>query len=119
MGRVMREVLVCDVCGSEEDVAAVSVTLDGAEQTSELCAEHRRQLQEAVSGIMAGSAPSRPTRRARKTADRAATAGTPPAEEGVAPQRGRMPRATCPHCNLEMSVQNLGRHIAAKHPGTV
>jgi transcription elongation factor Elf1 len=118
MSREMREVLVCDVCGGEREVAAVAVTLDGAEQTVDLCSEHQLALQEAVASIMPGFpstpapgpaqppavAPSKAARRAtRKRAER---------------QRTSKRKETCPHCGLEMSVQNLGRHIAAKHPGS-
>jgi transcription elongation factor Elf1 len=119
MARQMREVLVCDVCGSEREVTVVAVTMDGAEQTVELCAEHRLALQEAVASILPGF-PSLPP------------APGPEQQPGAAPRkaatRTRRKRAerqqtskrkeTCPHCGLEMSVQNLGRHIAAKHPGS-
>lgn len=125
MARVMREVLVCDACGGEDDVAAVTVTLDGADQSAELCAEHRQKLQEAVAGILSGVAPSRPGRRPPKTAARGAQVQTRTTHELAArataakvggARRGRMPRTTCPHCGREMGVQNLSRHITAKHP---
>jgi hypothetical protein len=124
MARVMREVAVCDVCGSEQDVVAVTVAVDGAQQNPELCAVHRTQLREALAGVLgaAGATAGRPpTRRGRKAA-----AGRAPAGKRAAPKaatrkvtasgRTRMPRTTCPHCGLEMGMQNLSRHIAAKHP---
>jgi hypothetical protein len=124
MARVMREVAVCVVCGSEQDVVAVTVAVDGAQQNPELCAVHRTQLREALAGVLGspGATAGRPpTRRGRKAA-----AGRAPAGKRAAPKaatrkvtaagRSRMPRTTCPHCGLEMGVQNLSRHIAAKHP---
>jgi hypothetical protein len=116
MARVTREVVVCDVCGSEADVATVTVAIDGAEQSAELCAAHRQHLRDAVAGVLrtltaegqpAAEQPA-PARRGRKTA-----AGRTP----TAPTGRRMPTTTCPHCGRELGVQNLGRHIAAKHPG--
>jgi len=126
MARVMREVLVCDVCGGEEGVVAVTVALDGAEQSAELCAEHRRQLQEAVAGILGEGAGSRPRRRPRRAAVGDARDGTRTTRKRAAAataakgasRRSQMPRTTCPHCGLEMGVQNLSRHITAKHPET-
>jgi transcription elongation factor Elf1 len=128
VARVTREVVVCDVCGSEADVAPVTVAIDGAAQNAELCGAHRQQLQEAVAAVLRASAepeapaePPVPARRGRKRvaspapaapATRTATARTP-----TAPTGRRMPTATCPHCGRELGVQNLGRHIAAKHPG--
>jgi ribosome-binding protein aMBF1 (putative translation factor) len=129
MARVTREVVVCDVCGSEADVATVTVAIDGAEQSAELCAAHRQHLQEAVAGVLrtltaaeqpAAEQPA-PARRGPKTA-----AGRTPAARRAArtsagrtptaPTGRRMPTTTCPHCGRELGVQNLGRHIAAKHP---
>jgi hypothetical protein len=101
MAREIREVLVCDVCGSDKDVAAVTLTVDGGKQNGELCAEHRRALDEAVAGILGGARPKATKRVAAKRTQ----------------QRGSTARpVTCPHCGVEMSVQNLSRHIAAKHP---
>jgi ribosome-binding protein aMBF1 (putative translation factor) len=136
MARVTREVVVCDVCGSEADVATVTVAVDGAEQSAELCAVHRQHLQEAVAGVLrtltaaeqpaaeqpAAEQPA-PARRGRKTAAgrtpaaRPAAARTSTTRTRTAPPGRRMPTTTCPHCGLELGVQNLGRHIAAKHPG--
>jgi hypothetical protein len=112
--------VVCDVCGTEADVATVTVAIDGAQQSAELCAAHRQHLREAVAGVLqtltaAGQpAPGQPAaeqpapvRRGRKTA-----AGRTP----TAPTGRRMPTTTCPHCGRDLGVQNLGRHIAAKHP---
>jgi transcription elongation factor Elf1 len=118
MAKEMREVLVCDVCGSEQDVAVVAITLDGAEQSGELCAEHRQALQQAVADILPASTTSRPARAAQpatavgRAAKRAARAARKRVERQGTPKR----QVTCPHCGLEMSVQNLSRHIAAKHP---
>jgi len=53
MARVMREVVVCDVCGGEADVSSVTVAVDGTEQGSELCAAHRGRLREAVARVLA------------------------------------------------------------------
>jgi hypothetical protein len=121
MARVTREVLMCDVCGSEADVATVTVAIDGAEQSAELCAAHRQHLREAMAGVLRtltaegepateqpAAKPPAPARRGRKTA-----AGRTP----TAPTGRRMPTTTCAHCGRELGVQNLGRHIAAKHPG--
>jgi transcription elongation factor Elf1 len=124
MARVMREVAVCDVCGSEQDVAAVSVAVDGAQQNPELCAVHRTQLRQALAGVLGASdaTTGRPaTRRGRKAAAGGAPAGKratrkTATRKDTATARTRMPRTTCPHCGLEMGVQNLSRHIAAKHP---
>jgi hypothetical protein len=126
MAKVMREVLVCDVCGAEEGVAAVIVAVDGGERSAELCAAHRQQLQEAVAGVLGAAEPSRPGRRARRAAAGGAAAGpraprkravrAREARKGGAARQGRMPRTTCPHCGMEMGVQNLSRHITAKHP---
>jgi transcription elongation factor Elf1 len=110
MARVTREVVVCDVCGSEADVATVTVAIDGAGQSAELCSAHRQHLQEAVAGVLRTlTAAEQPAlaQPGRKTA-----AGRTP----TAPTGRRMPTATCPHCGRELGVQNLGRHIAAKHP---
>jgi transcription elongation factor Elf1 len=115
MARVTREVVVCDVCGTEADVATVTVAIDGAQQSAELCPAHRQHLREAVAGVLqtltAAGQPiaeqPAPVRRGRKTA----AARTP-----TAPTGRRMPTTTCPHCGRELGVQNLGRHIAAKHP---
>jgi transcription elongation factor Elf1 len=116
MAKEMREVLVCDVCGSEQDVAVVAITLDGAEQSGELCAVHRQALQQAVADILPGSTASRPARAAQPAAAGGRTAKR--AARKRAEQRQGTPKrqVTCPHCGLEMSVQNLSRHIAAKHP---
>jgi len=125
MARRKHEVLVCDVCGSDDDVTAVTVTVDGAERRAELCAAHRQQLQQAVAGLLGTAEPSRPGRRARKIVAGGAAAGTratpkraarvAEARKGTA-RNARMPTTTCPHCGVEMGVQNLSRHIAAKHP---
>jgi len=127
---------VCDVCGSEADVATVTVAIDRAEQSAELCAAHRQRLQEAVAGVLRtltaaeqppadqpAAAQPGPARRGRKTAAGRAPAAQPAAARTsttptrTAPTGRRMPTATCPHCGLELGVQNLGRHIAAKHAG--
>jgi transcription elongation factor Elf1 len=108
MARVTRGVVVCDVCGSEADVATVTVAIDGAEQRAELCTAHRQHLQEAVAGVL----------RTLTAAEQPAAAQPAPARRArTAPTGRRMPTTTCPHCGLELGVQNLGRHIAAKHPG--
>jgi predicted nucleic acid-binding Zn ribbon protein len=126
MARVMRELVVCDVCGSDQDVAAVSMVVDGGEQTAELCAAHRQNLQEAVAGVLGGSTATtrrrgRPARKsaepsARKGAQGKRAAKTLAAGASAGRAASRMPRTTCPHCGMEMGVQNLSRHIAAKHP---
>jgi hypothetical protein len=126
MAKVMREVDVCDVCGREENVTTVAMALDGEQQTADLCATHRQQLQEAVAGVLGaatretiGETVRRPRRRGRKTAaGRTATAKRTPRGSATtgSPKRSPMPRTTCPHCGVEMGVQNLSRHIAAKHP---
>jgi hypothetical protein len=121
MARETREVLVCDLCGSDKDVMAVAVSVDGAEQSGELCAEHRQALQEAVAGILPGFAPAQvqapapaPERPAAPRRSKSASAASKIAESRRTPKR----KVTCPHCGVEMSIQNLGRHIAAKHPGS-
>jgi hypothetical protein len=118
MARQTREVLVCDVCGSEKDVAVVTVTTDGTEQSVELCAEHRLALQEAVASILTGS----PSLTAPEPAQQPGAAPSKAATRARRKRAERQPtskgKETCPHCGLEMSVQNLGRHIAAKHPGS-
>jgi predicted nucleic acid-binding Zn ribbon protein len=127
MARVTRELVVCDVCGSEQDVAAVTVAVDGAEQAAELCSAHRQQLRDAVAGVLGGSTVttgrrSRPGRKAagpapaRKRAEAKRATETPAAAKPAGSAASRMPRTTCPHCGMEMGVQNLSRHIAAKHP---
>jgi len=128
MARVTRELLVCDVCGAEDDVAAMTVAIDVAEQTVELCASHRQQLRDAVAGVLSAAgkgAEAESVRRGRKAAaaTRRATAKVAArtvvaGEPAEGPSR-RMPTATCPHCGRELGVQNLGRHIAAKHPESV
>jgi transcription elongation factor Elf1 len=117
MAKVTRELLVCDVCGAEDDVAAVTVAIDGAEQTVELCASHRQQLRDAVAGVLGAAgkgAEGESVRRGRKAAT-----PTVAARERAESRGRRMPTATCPHCGRELGVQNLGRHIAAKHPESV
>jgi len=117
MAREMREVLVCDTCGSENDVAAVAITVDGAEQSGELCAEHRRALKEAVVGILPGPTTSRPKGAAQQTGAAGGRAAKQVAVKRVEQPGTAKRQATCPHCGLEMSVQNLSRHVAARHPG--
>jgi hypothetical protein len=119
MARETREVLVCDLCGSDKEVMVVAISVDGVEQSNELCAEHRQALQEAIAGILPGLAPAQaeaeaPAQRpARRRGKSATSAASKLAEQRRTPKR----KVTCPHCGLEMSIQNLGRHIAAKHPG--
>jgi transcription elongation factor Elf1 len=121
MAKMMREVVVCDVCGGEESVATVTIALDGEQQTADVCGLHCGQLQDAVAGVLGGGAAAtgRPrARRGRKVeAGRALAAKRPPRRAGrTGSTKSRMPRTTCPHCGMEMGVQNLSRHIAAKHP---
>jgi transcription elongation factor Elf1 len=121
MARETREVLVCDLCGSDKEVMVVAVSVDGAEQSGELCAEHRQALQEAIAGILPGLAPTQPEAPAQQAAPRrsksATSAATKLADKLAERRRTPKRKVTCPHCGLEMSIQNLGRHIAAKHPG--
>jgi transcription elongation factor Elf1 len=123
MAKAMREVVVCDVCGAEDNVTAVAVAFDGEEQGADLCETHRQQLRQVVAAALGSAAPetaqgsgrrvapsrSAGRRAAGKRASRksGATASTP---------TSRMPRTTCPHCGMEMGVQNLSRHITANHP---
>jgi hypothetical protein len=122
MARMMREVVVCDVCGSDQNVATVSVALNGEQQTADLCATHGGQLREAVAGVLGGTTgeTARLTRRrrGRKAAagQAVATKGAPRRATAAAAKPSRMPRTTCPHCGMDMGVQNLSRHVAAKHP---
>jgi len=104
------------------------VAIDGAERTVELCAPHRRQLRDAVAGVLGAAgngAEGESGRRGRKAAaaGRRATAKvaapTVGAREPAEGPARRMPTATCPHCGRELGVQNLSRHIAAKHPESV
>jgi len=118
MAREMREVLVCDTCGSENDVAAVAVTVDGVEQGGDFCAEHRQALKDAIAGILSKPPTSQPKGAGQQTG----AASRRPAKRVASKRVGRAAPtkrlATCPQCGLEMSVQNLSRHIAARHPST-
>jgi transcription elongation factor Elf1 len=117
MAKEMREVLVCDVCGSEEEVSVVAVTVDGSEQRGELCGEHQQVLQEALAGVLPGLTSAPPQRPAQPAGVARGEAPARPARKrGAERQRAPKRRETCPHCGVEMSVQNLGRHIAARHP---
>jgi transcription elongation factor Elf1 len=117
MARETREVLVCDVCGSDKDVAVVAVTMNGAQQSAELCAEHRKAVREALARVLPALTPAPPQRPTKRAGASGRKAPTPAADKIVEGQRASKRTATCPHCGREMSVQNLGRHIASSHPG--
>jgi hypothetical protein len=116
VAREIREVVMCDVCGSEKEVTTVAVAVDGTEQSGELCAEHREALMKAVADILPEpqAVPAqRPARQASAARGKAAKRSA-----GKRAERQSTPRPSCPHCGVEMSIQNLSRHIAAKHPAT-
>jgi len=121
--------VVCDVCGSETDVAPVTFAIDGAEQVAETVCRARRHLQNAVAGVLrtltaaehAAAEQLAPAPRGRKTA----ASTVPPARRATrtytttaptAHTERRMRTTTCPHCGLELGVQNLGRAHRRQHP---
>ena len=117
-------VIVCDTCGVG-GASAHAVQIDDDRLEVDLCQQHFIELRDQVATYTAAK-PARVSKRrgaAHRDARRRRDATRRTQESGgrTAGRRGpakgiRMPTERCEVCGEQISRQNLGRHVAAKHP---